>query len=194
MDGRSRRIIARQAERFAGPLIVAVLLSGCATASRELPRTTPRPEPDGERDLEVPSGSRVRISGSLVDHAQRLLGSPYRYAGSDPSGFDCSGLTTYLFANAGVELPRTAAEQAEVGRWVALDELGPGDLVFFANGDRKPHHVGLVVSRPGERLTMIHASTSSGVEETEIPSSDYWLRRLRFGRRVEIAERRRSAE
>ena len=81
-------------------------------------------------------------------------------------------------------LPRTAETQARAGRWVAPDELAPGDLVFFGDTREKPHHVGLVVSEPGRPLAMIHASSSRGVIETEVTASAYWLRRLRFGRRV----------
>lgn len=116
--------------------------------------------------------------------ARTLIATPYRYAGDDPRGFDCSGLTAYLFARVGVALPRTAESQARAGRWVAPDELAAGDLVFFGATRDKPHHVGLVVSGPGRPLSMIHASSSSGVIETEVTASAYWLERLRFGRRV----------
>lgn len=119
-----------------------------------------------------------------VATARSLLAVPYRYAGADPSGFDCSGLTWYVFSRVGLGLPRTARSQAGAGRWVAPDELGRGDLVFFGSDRAKPIHVGLVVSSPGEPLTMIHSSSSRGVIETEVLTDSYWLPRLRFGRRV----------
>ena len=161
-----------------GLLLLAAggLFGGCATATRDLPIGTGRPESSSIL-------SEGKTANGIVASAEALLGTPYRYAGTDPSGFDCSGLTSYLYGRSGVELPRTAADQAELGSRVALDELAPGDLVFFAESGRKPHHVGLVVSRPGEALTMIHASSSSGVVRTDVTASQYWLRRLRFGRR-----------
>ncbi len=152
----------------------ALVLGGC--------RSTPMPPP---RDAYPTPGAQGSGSTAarIVTSARAALGAPYRYGGADRRGFDCSGLTSWVFAAAGVALPRTAADQAGSGRWVGLDELTAGDLVFFSTAD-KPDHVGLVVSAAGEPLRMIHASSSRGVVETEVLHSDYWLDRLRFGRRV----------
>lgn len=159
-------------------MIVALVLSaGCRTAPAPAPRPTAPPGAAAGAPLGSPAADRI------VASARSLLGAPYRYAGSDPRGFDCSGLTSYVFAAAGMALPRRAADQAELGRWVALDELSAGDLLFFATA-AKPNHVGVVVSAAGEPLRMIHASSSRGVVETEVLRERYWLDRLRFGRRV----------
>ena len=159
--------------------VVAALLlvAGCRSAPAPAPRE-PRPY--------RPAAATVPAAGAAaraVATARSALGAPYRYSGADRRGFDCSGLTSWALASADVALPRTAAEQAEAGRWVALDELEAGDLVFFARAG-KADHVGLVISGAGESLRMIHASSSRGVVETDVLRSRYWLDRLRFGRRV----------
>lgn len=92
----------------------------------------------------------------LVDQALSLKGSPYSYGGTTPRGFDCSGFTQYCFRNAlGIELPRTAAGQAALGESVSMDELQPGDLLFWGSGSGV-YHVGIYV----EDGTYIHAAGS----------------------------------
>jgi cell wall-associated NlpC family hydrolase len=85
-----------------------------------------------------------------VDVALRYIGVPYVWGGSSPSGFDCSGLTHYAYAQLGIDLPRTSSQQYHAGAFIAadrLDMLQPGDLVFFGyDGDPdRVHHVGMYV-------------------------------------------------
>ena len=95
---------------------------------------------------------------SVVDEAAAQLGVPYAYGGTTPSGFDCSGFTRWVFSHAlGRELPRTAAEQSALGTGVSLDELVPGDLLFWGRGSGV-YHVGIYAG-DGE---YIHASTGGG--------------------------------
>jgi peptidoglycan DL-endopeptidase CwlO len=80
--------------------------------------------------------------------AKKYLGVPYVWGGTTPSGFDCSGLMQYSYAQIGISLPRTSREQFHAGAYIPpdrLDLLQPGDLVFFGyNGDSSQiHHVGM---------------------------------------------------
>jgi peptidoglycan DL-endopeptidase CwlO len=77
-----------------------------------------------------------------VNTAKAQLGKPYVYAGSGPSVFDCSGLTMYAWAAAGVGMPHNAEAQYESLPHVSMDQLEPGDLVFFGS---PIHHVGIFV-------------------------------------------------
>ncbi|MFZ4519677.1 MAG: C40 family peptidase [Microthrixaceae bacterium] len=70
--------------------------------------------------------------------AMSVLGTPYRYGGTGPGGFDCSGLTGWAWAKAGVRLPRVSGAQMSAGTRVSVFDLRPGDLVFYGSG-----HVGM---------------------------------------------------
>ncbi|MEZ5330888.1 MAG: C40 family peptidase [Thermoanaerobaculia bacterium] len=174
----------RTARRAAETLLLA-LLAACAPHA---PRPEPLPPSPGETAATVPvpgaAGASRAAELRVVDLARSVLHAPYRSSGSDRRGFDCSGLTAWVYGRSGTALPRTTSEQAHEGRWVALDELRPGDLVFFGRSRRSLSHVGIVVSEPQEPLTMIHASSSQGVVQTVVLDSPYWLSRLQLGRRV----------
>lgn len=71
-------------------------------------------------------------------YALRFRGTPYVWAGTTPSGFDCSGFTRYAYARFGIDLPHSTYAQWGLGRHVTRSQLRPGDLVFFGLG-----HVGL---------------------------------------------------
>jgi len=106
---------------------------------------------------------------------------PYRNGGSDPSGFDCSGLVQWVFAQNGRALPREVREQILVGREVDTDEVRAGDLLFFDTSSRGASHVGIAL----DRETFVHAPSSNGVVRVERYTSSYWSRRYVGARRVE---------
>jgi cell wall-associated NlpC family hydrolase len=82
--------------------------------------------------------------GGVVGIALQYLGIPYVWGGSSPStGFDCSGFTSYVFAQVGVSLPHHAASQYNMGTPVSYDQLAPGDLVFFSGLG----HVGIYIGQ-----------------------------------------------
>ena len=71
---------------------------------------------------------------TIVFEATGQIGRPYRYGGTTPDGFDCSGLTRYVYAQAGVSLPRSAREQHQSGKSIKIDKAQPGDLLFYRFG------------------------------------------------------------
>ncbi|MEU8033038.1 NlpC/P60 family protein [Streptomyces sp. NPDC049099] len=79
-------------------------------------------------------------AGAAFSAAQSQIGKPYVYGATGPSSFDCSGLTSWAYAQAGVSIPRTSEAQATIGPHLSMSQLQVGDLVFFY-GDL--HHVGL---------------------------------------------------
>lgn len=74
---------------------------------------------------------------AVIEIASRYVGVPYLYGGTTPNGFDCSGFTSYVFAQLGVSLPRTSASQRNVGTVVSRADAQPGDLIWH------PGHVGI---------------------------------------------------
>jgi cell wall-associated NlpC family hydrolase len=95
---------------------------------------------------------------AVVSIAQRYLGVPYVYGGASPSGFDCSGLTMYCYAQIGVGLSHGATDQQHASTPVPLSALQPGDLVFFGSASYS-YHVGIYVGGG----SMIHAPHTGAV-------------------------------
>jgi len=117
---------------------------------------------------------------ALTGTALALRGSPYRNGGGDPSGFDCSGFTQYVFAQYGIALPRDVRAQYRVGKSIKPEELAAGDIVFFTTTEPGPSHVAIAIG--GDEF--VHAPSSAGVVRVEHLSSSYWSPRFLGARRV----------
>jgi cell wall-associated NlpC family hydrolase len=156
-----------------------VIGSGCATTPTAVIRPAPFPGAAGR--AATPASAAIRQG--LVETALAFKGIAYRLGGSDPGGFDCSGLVRYVFTQYRIAMPRTVAEQAGVGHRIDLRQAGPGDLVFFAIGDRSPTHVGIVIDRD----TFIHAPGTGQVVRAERFTTPYWTSHFAGARRVELA-------
>lgn len=111
--------------------------------------------------------------GSVVSIARQLLGIPYVYGGTTTRGFDCSGFTRYVFAKAGVSLPRTSGQQYAASRRISRSEARAGDLVFIFSGGRVTH-VGIFVG--GNRM-IDSPRPGKSTQEREI-----WSSNIAFGR------------
>jgi peptidoglycan DL-endopeptidase CwlO len=128
-------------------------------------------------DVIVSTGTASAEREALVAQAKKYLGVPYAWAGNDPSGFDCSGYTSFIYKNAGKELPRRAVDQFDGAKKIKEKSVQKGDLVFFDNGSGISH-VGIIISDPGQAKVMIHASSSKGIIITDIEKSEYWMKRI----------------
>lgn len=117
------------------------------------------------------SGTTGGLAARAVSAAMAMRGIPYVWGGVSASGVDCSGLVLRAFKAAGLNLPRTAAAQATVGRRVSLADVAPGDLLFFAYGGEISHVAmaiggGRIVeaSQPGQPVASRPIYTSGLVE------------------------------
>ncbi len=107
----------------------------------------------------------------LVKTAAKYLGTPYKYGGQSPGGFDCSGFVRYVFLQHDIELPRTAAGQASVGVHVDKSDLLPGDLVFFTCYSKSIDHSGIYVG--GGRFIHSSSPRSGGVIYSSLSEGFY---------------------
>jgi probable lipoprotein NlpC len=125
-------------------------------------------------------------SNTVIQTARTYTGVPYKYGGTTRVGIDCSALLLHSFNSVNVKLPRVSSDQSKVGEKVKMNDLKPGDMLFFATGKKKNQitHAGIVTSVKGKKeVRFIHASTSLGVTESNL-YSNYYLKRFKRARRV----------
>lgn len=126
---------------------------------------------------------------AVVSQALALIDVPYRFGGSSPAGFDCSGLVRYVFrAAAGLELPRRTEDMSRVGQPVRAAELQPGDLVFFNTFRRAYSHVAIYVGDG----RFLHAPARGGRVRIEALDDRYWRSRYDGARRLLAGEHEAS--
>ncbi len=119
----------------------------------------------------APGGTASNPGTAALFAAESRIGAPYRYGGAGPDAFDCSGLVAYAYRQAGVTLPRTAAQQYAVVTPVPRRDLLPGDLVFFRVNDRDVGHVGIYA---GEERFVDAPQTGGTVRMASL--DDNWYR------------------
>lgn len=108
----------------------------------------------------------------VVQVALQYQGTPYRFGGADPSGFDCSGFTMYVYAQFGVALPHSASRQGSGGTAIAPSAALPGDLVFMDGGG----HNGIYM---GNGMMIDSPKPGSTIQVRPIYNPNHWF--VRYG-------------
>jgi len=127
-------------------------------------------------DIPIPPTSR--IGAAVVRGGLQLRGIPYVWGGESTSGFDCSGLTQYLYKKMGVNIPRVTYDQFRAGTPVPVNAMRPGDLVFFHMGPQGPGHVGIFV---GNGKFLQAPQTGDVVKISDLSSASGLVGVRRFG-------------
>lgn len=130
---------------------------------------------------DTPTDYGTQVQG-LINQGMEYLGIRYRFGGSSPeTGLDCSGLVQNVFRNAlGLDLPRAARDMARLGDKVGINDLKPGDLVFFNTMRRAFSHVGIYLGDG----RFLHAPARGGEVRIEEMDKSYWVKRFNGARRL----------
>lgn len=115
------------------------------------------------------SSAPTTVGGHAAAIALDMQGTPYRYGGATPSGFDCSGLVYYSYNKAGQTVPRTSKAQYSAARRISLNDALRGDLLFFASG-RSVDHVAIYLGDG----RFVHAPQRGRSVETGRLSDDWY--------------------
>jgi cell wall-associated NlpC family hydrolase len=150
-------------------LLVFTGLVGCASTPSGMHRSA------AEARATAPTSTKPQAHPHrALAIAADMIGTPYRYGGTSPRGFDCSGLVYYAYSTVGIPAPRTTTEQYRKTKRVPVSRLQPGDLVFFTLAQDNISHVGIYAGDG----RFIHAP-SSGKSVTYASLHDpFWRVRL----------------
>lgn len=173
-----------------GLLVAMCAFSAACASSGAVPQPFPTPGGSGPAggagapDRSIPRAGPLTAAQALGHRiaamALEFRGVPYRNGGSDPAGFDCSGLVVYVFTKHGRDVPRHTSAQYAAGRAVGRTELRAGDLVFFSTVAPGASHVGIALDDD----EFVHAPSSNGVVRVERLTTSYWRTRFVGARRL----------
>jgi cell wall-associated NlpC family hydrolase len=162
-------------------LLVCTALAFASTGAAQQPSDPTFAQRAGATVVDAAQSAWQTAQG-LTSYALGLLGVDYKFGGNTPeTGLDCSGLVRYVFQQVtGVSLPRSAREMSQVGEAVRVDELKPGDLVFFNTRRFAFSHVGIYL---GDNQ-FIHAPRRGREVEVAVLDKRYWQQRYNGARRL----------
>jgi len=165
------------------PSVLLALVLGTLSAAS--------PAAPGDARLALADEQSTAVAGPSSDlalYALSLNGTAYKYGGRDPeTGLDCSGFVGHVFREVtGMQLPANAHGISQLGRKIGIEELRPGDLVFFNTLRRAFSHVGIYLGNN----QFIHASSSkTGDVMVSSMSESYWAKRFNGARRLDAGEK-----
>ena len=158
---------------------ILVVLVDCTPPGRKYRQSRSKTYAKGKssgkryRKPPIPGGTRGRI----IREAYRYLGVRYRYGGTTPNGFDCSGLVGYVYKKAArIRLPRTSGNQSRVGKRVRRPL--PGDLLFFRTLGKRISHVGIYLGRG----LFLHAPGTGKYVRVDQVKNGHWRKHYAFSR------------
>ncbi len=161
-------------------VILLALTTGACASTGAIPRPFPTPGVPPAQPAPPVVAAGVPAGDAIAGTALSLRGVSYRNGGSDPTGFDCSGFVSYVFALHGVPVPRAVADQYRAGSGVDSSDLRAGDLMFFDTTGAGVSHVGISIG--GDEF--VHAPSTSGEVRVERLGTSYWTRRFLGARRL----------
>ncbi|MGM9926597.1 MAG: NlpC/P60 family protein [Bacillus sp. (in: firmicutes)] len=149
----ARRLAEEQAAREAAAAAEAAAQAQSTTTTATTTTNQTTSSTETNETAEKSEGTKTETStpvtsvgsasaSAVISTAKKYLGVPYVWGGTTPSGFDCSGFTSYVFRSVGVSLPRTSRQQQNVGTQISVNSVQPGDLVFMG---KPAYHVGIYI-------------------------------------------------
>ncbi|MEO1258554.1 MAG: C40 family peptidase [Bacteroidota bacterium] len=151
-------------------IFLMVIASGCAlhrgiSGSKSAPHTGTHSAKRAEQKLRT----------DITLYAKKHVGARYRYGGKSPTGFDCSGFTSFVMNRFDVPVSGPSYSQENLGKKINKDDAQPGDLVFFRKRKGgKVFHVAIVYEHDREGISLIHSTSSRGVVIDHLEKSSYW--------------------
>jgi len=164
-------------------LLGLFLYSGCTSVKVALYDNDKRQEYTIEAKkafANSPEGKELAIKQSIMETADKYVGTRYKYGSIDPKqGFDCSGLVYYVAKKHDIELPRSSGSMAAAAPHIPWKKASPGDLVFFGDHGHI-NHVAIIEKVNANELWVIHSTINRGVFKENVLVSSYWKTRVLF--------------